>query len=338
MTILAILFYTPYMRSLEIIDQFRELSYTQQRDLLSQLQKTLSFSRPILEHKVLDGCPYCGNIKLYRHSSYKNGGSRFKCVECKKTFNELTGTSIHGIHKKELLDGFVRLMLESKTIRQISKELNLSKQTVQNWRHKILTSFNELFTKEFKGIVETDDTYFRFNEKGCRNTINSGRKLRGISNQQVSVMVTMDRYKTIDLRVVKLGRITKSSLKSKLNLDRFNKSNIIYSDNSRIVKNLFKDLDIQHETFVAKNKFNGSVHVQNVNNFTRRLKDWIKLNFNNVSTKYLHNYLNWFMMLEILKNTKNQEDNFWNYLLDSNSSYKMFNEIEGNYNNLLLTQ
>ena len=110
------------------------------------------------------------------------------------------------------------------------------------------------------------------------------------------------------------------------------------SDNSRIIKNLFSDLQIEHKTFVAKNKFNGLVHVQNVNNFTRRLKDWIKLNFNNVSTKYLHNYLNWFMMLEILKNEKNQEDNFWNYLLDSNSSYKMFNEIEGNYNNLLLTQ
>lgn len=336
MTILAYIIYTPNMSNLDFISQFKSLNYKEQSDLLKQLQKTLSFSRPILEHKELDVCPHCGNDKLYRHSSYKNGGSRFKCVGCGKTFNEFTGTSIHRIHKKELLDGFVRLMLESKTVREISSELNISRQTVLNWRHKILSSFNNLFTKEFKGIIETDDTYFRLNEKGKRGKVIPSKKLRGISNQQVSIMVTMDRYKSIDLKVIKLGRITKSSLKSNLDIKRFNESNIIYSDNSRIIKNFFKDLNIlKHETFVAKNKCKGEVHVQNVNNFIRRLKDWIKLNFNNVSTKYLHNYLNWFMMLEILKKSNKKEDSFWNYLLKSNNSYKMFNDIENNYKNLL---
>ena len=319
------------MPKLEIINQFKSLNYNQQRELLNQLQQTLSSSRPILEHRNLTGCPYCENEKLYKHANYTNGGTRFKCVECSKTFNEFTGTSIHGIHKKEMWDGFIRLMLESKTIREISKELKIAKQTALDWRHKALSAFNELYTKQFKGVVETDDTYFRFNEKGHRGVVKYDRKLRGISNQQVSVMVTADRYKSIDLTVVKLGRITTSALENKLNLDRFNKSNIIYSDNSRIIKNFFRDLDIQHETFIAKEKYNGMVHVQNVNNLTRRLKDWIKLNFNNVSTKYLHNYLNWFMMLEVLKTQKNAEDRMWDYLMLNNDGLSNFKNIESGY-------
>ena len=232
-------------------------------------------------------------------------------------------------------DGFIRLMLQSKTIREISKELGIAKQTALDWRHKALSAFNDLYTKEFKGIVETDDTYFRFNEKGKRGVVKYDRKLRGISNQQVSVMVTADRYKSIDLTVVKLGRITTAALDNKLNLDRFNKSNIIYSDNSRIIKNFFRDLEIQHETFIAKKKYNGVVHVQNVNNLTRRLKDWIKFNFNNVSTKYLHNYLNWFMMLEVLKGQKNAEDKMWDYLMLNNDGLSNFQKIENDFKCLI---
>ena len=40
-------------------------------------------------------------------------------------------------------------------------------------------------------------------------------------------------------------------------------------------------------------------HVQNVNNKISRLRDWMQ-GFHGVATKYLQNYLNWFMVLENL--------------------------------------
>lgn len=150
-------------------------------------------------------------------------------------------------------------------------------------------------------------------------------------------MVSADRYKSIDLTVIKLGRITNSSLKSRLDLNRFNSSNIIHSDNSRILRNFFKDLKIEHKTFIAKKKYsyNGTVHVQNVNNLINRLKTWIHSNFNSVSTKYLHNYLNWFLMLEILKSEKNAEDKMWDYILKTSEANNGFRNIEINYGALL---
>jgi len=323
------------MPNSEIINRFQSLNYKQQRDLLKILQQTLSSSRPILEHRYVSTCPYCENEKLYKHANYKAGGTRFKCADCGKTFNELTGTSIHRVHKKDLWDGFIRLMLASKTIREISKELGIAKQTAMDWRHKALSAFNALYTKEFKGVVETDDTYFRINQKGSRNRIGLGKRLRGISNQKICVMVTMDRYKSIDLRIIKRGKLTTEALERELDLERFSTSNIVYSDSAKAIGNLFVGMGIQHETFISTEHYNGNVHVQNVNNITGRLKRWISLHFNNVSTKYLHNYLNWFMMLEILRGEENVEDKMWDYMLKTSDAISDFKNIENNYATLL---
>lgn len=41
----------------------------------------------------------------------------------------------------------------------------------------------------------------------------------------------------------------------------------------------------------------GLYHIQNVNNYDRRLKGWIQ-RFNGVPTKYLNKYLTWFQELK----------------------------------------
>jgi len=43
-------------------------------------------------------------------------------------------------------------------------------------------------------------------------------------------------------------------------------------------------------------------HVQNVNNMDMRLRKFME-SFNGVATKYLQNYLNWFLVLDKIKNS-----------------------------------
>ena len=150
------------------------LSYTDRLSILDKLKTSVLESKPILKHRYsINTRPHCDGEKFHRHGTYKNGGNRFKCTGCKKTFNDLTGTSIHGIKKKHLWGQFINLMFESKCIREISKTLGLSTKTVFEWRHKVLSSFDEIFTKEFRGVVETDDIYLRFNQKGIKkNSVN----------------------------------------------------------------------------------------------------------------------------------------------------------------------
>ena len=326
-----------------ILSQFSTLSSEDKRNLLNKLKVELSESKIILDHKKTPkNCPHCGHDKIWKHGLYKDGGKRFQCqkVECKKTFNELSGTSIHGIKKKHLWDRFIDMMLDSKTIRETSLELKLSTKTVFDWRHKVLSSLNNLFTKEFKGIVETDDVYFRFDQKGRKKNnplyIKKSKKKRGISSDQISVMVTMDRYKTMDFKVVKIGKLCKKGMERVINKDRFNTHNIICSDKNQSIINFYSEMKLTHKTFiVSKGEYvkDGIYHVNTLNNTVGRLVKWVSGNFISVSTKYLQNYLNWFLIIEILKNEKDElkSNQFWNYLLGDSTTFERFHEIENSY-------
>ena len=328
------------MKSTSIIKQFNKLTYVEQTELLQRLKVTLSESRPILNHiKSIKECPYCKGMRVYKHGVYKNGGTRFRCQECKKSYNELTGTSIHCIKKKDLWDSFIGLMLESRSIRYISVELGISTKTVFEWRHKVLSSFDNLYKKEFKGIVETDSIYFRFSQKGRKNNfVKGGLRKRGVSSQQVNVLLTMDRYKTYDFKVVKLGKLDIKSIERVIDRSRYNKENIICSDSEWSLVSVYKDMELEHKTFksgLGVHNVDGVYHVNNLNNMVSRTKGWIRGNFRSVSTKYLGHYLSWFTMLEVLKKRGNKNDKMWDYILMDRSSFERNKKIEEEYQNFL---
>jgi|GEM_PF-1676337 len=61
-------------------------------------------------------------------------------------------------------------------------------------------------------------------------------------------------------------------------------------------------------------------HVQNVNHQISRLREWMQ-GFQGVATKYLQNYLNWFMVLEKKKQNKNKVESFTAFALMSNKAW-----------------
>ncbi len=331
-------------------DSFKTLPYQKQQEIIQLLSKQVIESRPILNHKEKPtSCPHCNHSTIHKHGTYKikngdnvrvTGGTRYQCQGCKKTFNELTGTSIHGIKKTEEFRDFVEQMFEGNSIRKIAEKLCLSTKTVFEWRHKTLESFSKIFTKKFKGIVETDDVIIGFNQKGRKNNFRKiGKRKRGVNNDQdVSVMVSMDRYKTIDLKLVCYGKVTTQNLYREMNMNRFNDENIVVSDKSRALVRFFKTLEFEHMTFLAKDHVHPQFpiyHVNNLNNLVGRLKQWIKECFSSVSTKYLQNYLNYFLMLEILKSDNDMKDKWWDFMLDDVNTFKRSKNVEEKYQEFL---
>jgi len=55
--------------------------------------------------------------------------------------------------------------------------------------------------------------------------------------------------------------------------------------------------------------------------------------FNGVATKYLQNYLNWFLVLEKIKNTTNKMTTLASIALASNQDWMLFKDIA--INNML---
>ena len=87
-------------------------------------------------------CPHCQSINHYRYGIDK-GSLRFKCKDCKRTFTEYTGTWLSGIHKKELVNTYIEHLHKKKSLNSITNSLQINKKTAIDWRHKILSSFDE---------------------------------------------------------------------------------------------------------------------------------------------------------------------------------------------------
>lgn len=177
------------------------------------------------------------------------------------------------------------------------------------YRHKLLTALAQLDFEAFNGIVEMDETYFLYSEKGQRKI--QGRKprkrggkakKRGISKQQVCVLVARDRTKATVSSVLGRGRIETTQLDKAVG-DKLSSTNTLCTDSWRAFKPFAKTKGImEHYTFTASKKehVKGIFHIQNVNNFHSRLKGWVR-KFNGVATKYLQNYLAWFTYLDSIQ-------------------------------------
>ncbi|ELY2018262.1 hypothetical protein SL053_002180 [Flavobacterium psychrophilum] len=77
-------------------------------------------------------------------------------------------------------------------------------------------------------------------------------------------------------------------------------------------------------------------HVQNVNSIDNLYERWIKP-FYGISTKFLNQYLNWFMFLQRIKNKTNQVIDLAEIILRNKKAKFAYNEID-NYYQILINQ
>ena len=253
-------------------------------------------------------CPHCSGNHYYRYGKFK-GTQRFKCKDCGKTFCEYTGTWLQGIHKKELVADYLALMIGHTSLEKTSKKLKINKKTAFDWRHKILSSYEQDTGDAFEGIVESDETFFEHSEKGKKQSNRPPRrrgtqgKNRGIGQNKAAVIVSTDRKKRLKMTLNTMGRITKADIVESFQTP-LSSETILCSDGHVSYKGYSKDHNLKHvilradlKQFVKK----GGYHIQHVNELHNRLKKWIDDTFWGVSTKYLQNYLNGFYLREKLK-------------------------------------
>ena len=277
-------------------------------------------------------CPHCAGNRICANGKLK-GVQRYVCNGCKKNFSETTGKFWYNIKKKDKLNRYLYCLLSGYSIRKSAKETGISIQTSFDWRHKLLTSFSSVSVEEFQGIVESDDLFFAYSEKGNRHLDREpkqrGEKASkaGISDEKVAVVATCDRSGNKDFTVATRGRISKKDLDRVLN-GKLDKVEVLCSDSHRSYGAFAKSNTITHKKFDAS-KGQRSVdkvyHVQNVNNMDMRLRKFMD-SFNGVATKYLQNYLNWFLVLEKIKNSTSKMATVAGIAFASNSVWYEYKE------------
>ena len=302
----------------KIKDFFKTLGSLAQESLLNDLQVIKDESDyDLLENRLKQlnnkegSCPHCESLKYVKNGKLK-GVQNYKCKKCNRSFTAYTGTWLAHIHKKDLLIPYLKLMKEGKTLDEIRDKLKINKKTAFDWRHKIIVSISDIEAEAFIGITESDETFFLHSEKGEPNLARKARKrgksvsTRGISNEQVAVIVSADRRKTLDLEVACLGRITKENINKAIG-NMVNEKTVLCSDGHVSYKGFALDKSLEHHVLKAslkehikKKKF----HIQHVNSMHSRLKNWIDKRFLGVATKYLQNYMNWFHIKEKFKTSE----------------------------------
>lgn len=123
---------------------------------------------------------------------------------------------------------------------------------------------------------------------------------RGISSEQVCVLVAMDRNKEVLTKVAGNGQITHKQVEAVIN-PRLGEVTTLCTNSAACFKKYAKVQGIEHEFINAKKKEyvkKGIYHVQNVNSYHKRLRDWLRP-FHGVATKYLNNYLFWHRFVDV---------------------------------------
>ena len=152
--------------------------------------------------------------------------------------------------------------------------------------------------------IEADETLFRRSEKGSKRLDRMPRKrgtrasTRGRSREDwVSVLTVRDRAKNTFEAILPdvTAHTLNVELKGKLEKDSVlctdgHKSYIAVSANNGV---LHKQLNVSAGIKVIDTVF----HIQNVNAYHSRLKEWIG-RFHGVATKYLDHYLGWFRFMD----------------------------------------
>jgi len=288
-----------------LLEQLQKLTFEQTKKVEKYLHTKSSIENLEEITGEVNHCPHCQSESFHKWGVRSNL-QRYRCKTCSKTFNALTHTSLARLRHKEVWIDYVQDIIDGKSIRQSASHCNVDKSTTFRWRHRMLLVPTRTKAEHLHGIVEFDETYFLESHKGERNLSRNPRKRggrasqRGISSEQTAVLVVRDRNgNTTDAILEKSNHETVANVMVPV----LDSDALLCSDTKPSYKAFAHKYHFILKTInaSAKEHVRGIYHIQNVNAYDSRLKEWMK-HFHGVATKYLDSYLGWMRLLDREKN------------------------------------
>lgn len=288
-----------------------DLSAQDRNDLLSSITGDKKEKAPGLsdllneqERTTATVCPHCQSEHVIARGSHKSI-RKFECKSCGKYFSASTNTALYRIHKKDKWAAYLQCMEDGLTIRAAAARVGISIQTSFSWRHRILERLGQLHAEQLEGITEVDEMFVMDSEKGNRNLDRPARKRAGkrIGQDAVSVLVGLDRKGHLIVKNAGKGMLKRKPLDKALS-GKFAPGAVLCTDGLSALKGFAKRENLVHKKIIAtdhqrlKDK---AYHIQTVNGTHAQIRRNLA-KFNGVATKYLQNYLNWFVAEKTLKN------------------------------------
>ena len=292
---------------IRFIAQFAQLSRRQRQAGIALLRgntphdATVALLESVAQPHL--ACPACHSRHAHRHG-HAHGLQRYRCVPCGRTFNALTGTPLARLRHKTLWLAYAGCLLASVSVRKAASQLGVHRNTAFRWRHRFLSLAKSDRPHCLHGIAEADELYLLESEKGSRHLTRPARRRggharqRGISNELVCIVVARDRTgQTLDF-VTGKGALTKVQLHACLP-PVIDKDVLLVTDGHAAYRAFAREAGISHQAVNLRAGIcvQGAAHVQNVNAYHSRLREWLRI-FHGVASRYLPNYLAWRWILD----------------------------------------
>ena len=258
-----------------------------------------------LEQRMIDKaeCPHCHETDIKRYG--KVGlMERYHCKGCRKTFTATTKTPLARLRHKEKWLEYLNEMIQGKSLRKSANSCGINLKTSFRWRHRFLQMPSLIKATKLEGIVEIDETFFAYSEKGSKHLKRAPKKRgtkakkRGRSKADwVPVLTVRDRGKHIYEAI--LPNCTTAQISQELD-GKIEKDSVLCSDGFKSYINFAQSNNLIHKRLnvsAGVRVLDKVFHIQNVNAYHSRMKAWLA-RFHGVATKYLDHYLGWFRFLD----------------------------------------
>ena len=106
----------------------------------------------------LTGCPHCGGRRLQRWGQV-SGLQRYRCGDCRRSFNALTGTPLARLRMKERWEAQTEAMITGESLAKTAERCGIAATTAFRWRHRFLSAPALDKPAQLTGIVEADETF-----------------------------------------------------------------------------------------------------------------------------------------------------------------------------------
>jgi len=280
------------------------------REFLDNLYQFLNSNRlTALDYqriKILSTAPICPRCRCeyVTKAGVHNGRQVYKCKNCKYQFRETAKSLVYYSHKYYLLVDYIKCMLEGKSLRACASEVGISLPTSFRWRHKILAAIQGLEGGiNFSGITEADELLLQYSEKGRRyKTLEEKEQAMKTVHPNVAVLVMTDREGNLLFKHTGENKVQNSQIKEELKR-RVSENNLIcFKPNDEFKQAV---MESPSKKVIVRRKTKG-LAIYSVNVAEKKITNFLvwMMRFRGVATKYLQNYLMWFVVMnKYLKDT-----------------------------------
>lgn len=271
-------------------------------DVIKNRKATIS--RVAFFEKGKNNCPHCCSDNVVKNGHTKTGIQTYKCKECNKRFNDLTGTVFTGTHLTyEQIEIFIQCFNDKVSLRKTAARMNVSKNTVHLLRLKLMDSLKKIRQKvKLSGEVEADEFYRSINLKGTKTEnmpraskprTSNGTTSRGISSHKVCIVSAIDEFDNMFFEIAGNGPVTSDMVKKSL------------TPKMSKVSKLVTDCKSSYESEAKSNNWNlkqiksggytdeEGNSLSNINSLHSGLTTFLAP-FRGVSTKHMQGYLDWY--------------------------------------------